>query len=139
MSIPIQVSHLMYFIVSIFLSTSFYLWTLVCLFPDVVNSYCNHSYYNHNNCRWVYQMLHIKNVIWTNWYSNIKEDPFILKKINVWIKPQKNYSYIRTVLLKNDMSSESNFKEKYLRNERILPFSQLILLAWEKVTSSIMV
>lgn len=91
MSIPIQVSHLMYFIVSIFLSTSFYLWTLVCLFPDVVNSYCNHSYYNHNNCRWVYQMLHIKNVIWTNWYINSKEDPFILKKINVWIKPpQKN-------------------------------------------------
>lgn len=138
MSIPIQVSHLMYFIVSVFLSTSFYLWTLVCLFPDVVNSYCNHSYYNHNNCRWVYQMLHIKNVIWTNWYINSKEDPFILKKINVWIKPPQKNLFINSNCVAKK-SSESNFKEKYLRNERILPFSQLILLAWEKVTSSIMV
>lgn len=79
-----------------FLSTSFYLWTLVCLFPDVVNSYCNHSYYNHNNCRWVYQMLHIKHVIWTNWYSNSKEDPFILKKINVWIKPPQINLFINS-------------------------------------------
>lgn len=53
--------------------------------------------------------------------------------------PKKFIHKFELCFQKNDMSSESNFKEKYLRNERILPFSQLILLAWEKVTSSIMV